>query len=142
MEAQMLLRDPDIFPSEQVLKEALGDDIYSILESFINTITNSEYGLTTEWRYYNDGKSWLCKVVYKKKTILWLSVWEGSFKVSFFFTEKHLEGIAALDIADSIKDEFAKTKPTGRLIPLIIDVKHNDQLQDIFTVIRFKKSLK
>ncbi|PKP08994.1 MAG: hypothetical protein CVU09_13085 [Bacteroidetes bacterium HGW-Bacteroidetes-4] len=37
-----------------------------------------------QWRYYNDGKAWLCKVSYKKKTVFWLSVWEAYFKVAFY----------------------------------------------------------
>ena len=98
----MALRDAEIFPSDRVLKDTLGD-VYDVLESFLATITNEAYLLSFEWRYYNDGKAWLCKVQHKKKTILWLSVWEGFFKVSFFFTEKHLEAIAALDISESIK---------------------------------------
>lgn len=142
MEAKILLKDPDIFPSETVLKEALGDNIYAVLKSFTETITSPDYGLIVDWRYYNDGKAWLSKTAFKKKTILWLSAWEGSFKTSFFFTEKHLEGIAALPIAEAIKDEFAAAKPVGRLIPLIINVTRQEQLDDLLTIIRFKKSLK
>lgn len=142
MKAQMLLRDSDVFPADEVLKDALGDTVYSVLRPFMDTITNQEYGLTFEWRYYNDGKAWLCKVVHKKKTVLWLSVWEGFFKVSFYFTERHLEGIAALDISETIKEEFAKAKPAGRLLPMIIDVSDKEQINDVLSVIRFKKSLK
>lgn len=142
MEPQMLLKDPGVFPSNDVLRETLGDSIYKVLESFIETITSEEYGLVPEWRFYNDGKAWLCKAVYKKKTVLWLSVWKGSFKVSFFFTEKHLEGIAALDISETIKEEFAKAKPTGRLIPMIFDIRGKEQLEDLLKVVRHKKSLK
>jgi len=142
MEPQMLLKDPEVFPSNEVLRETLGDDIYNVLESFIETITSEEYGLVPEWRFYNDGKAWLCKMVYKKKTILWLSVWEGLFKTSFFFIEKHLEGIAALEISETIKEEFAKAKPIGRLIPMIFDVCRKEQLDDLLTVVRHKKSLK
>lgn len=138
----MLLKDPGVFPSNEVLRESLGDDIYKVLESFVETITSEEYGLVPEWRFYNDGKAWLCKAVYKKKTVLWLSVWEGFFRVSFFFTEKHLEGITALEISETIKDEFAKAKPVGRLIPMIFDVCKKEQLDDLLTVVRHKKSLK
>jgi hypothetical protein len=141
MKPQMLLKDPGVSPSNEVLKEALGD-IYNVFESFVGTITSEEYGLAPEWRFYNDGKAWLCKTVYKKKTVLWLSVWEGFFKVSFFFTEKHLEGIAALDISEAIKEEFSKAKPMGRLIPMIFDVRKKGQLDDLLAVVRHKKSLK
>lgn len=142
MEAQMLLRNSEIFPSDKVLKDTLGDDVYSILESLLRTITSEEYGLTIEWRFYNDGKAWFGKVIHKKKTILWLSVWEGFFKTGFYFTEKHLEAIAALDISEKIKEEFCIMKPVGKLFPMIFNINSGNQLLDLLTVIRFKKSLK
>jgi hypothetical protein len=141
MEAQMALRNAEIFPSDKVLKDTLGD-VYDVLESFLATITNEAYLLSFEWRYYNDGKAWLCKVQHKKKTILWLSVWEGFFKVSFFFTEKHLEAIAALDISEAIKTELASAKPVGRLIPMIFNINNASQLEELLTVVHFKKTLK
>ncbi|MBK5722120.1 DUF3788 family protein [Dysgonomonas sp. Marseille-P4677] len=139
MEVQMLLRDPEIFPSNEVLRNALGNSVYNVLESFIETVTNEKYGLTIEWRFYNDGKAWLGKLVHKKKTILWLSVWNGFFKTSFFFTEKHLEAISALDISEKIKEEFCTAKSVGKLIPMLINVNESSQLTDIFTIILFKK---
>ena len=142
METQMLLRDPEIFPSGEVLNNVLGNTVYSVLETFLEKITGEEYALAPEWRFYNDGKAWFCKVIHKKKTILWLSVWDGYFKTSFFFTEKHIEGIAALSISETIKDEFAKAKPSGRLIPLIVNVNSEEQIGDLLTIVCFKKSLK
>lgn len=140
MEGKMLLRDPEQFPSNKVLKKVLGATVYSVMELFMETITEED--LTVEWRYYNDGKSWLGKVIYRKKTVLWLSVWEGFFKTSFYFTEKHLEDIAALNISEKIKEDFCKAKPVGRLIPMIIDVNDKEQLEDLLTIVRFKKKLK
>ena len=142
METQMLLRNPEIFPSDKVLKEALGKTAYDVLESFLGTITNEEYALNFEWRFYNDGKAWLGKVSYKKKTVFWLSVWDGFFKTSFYFTEKHLEAIADLDISESIKDNFAQTKAIGRLLPMLFELRSKEELNDLLTVVRFKKNLK
>ena len=141
METQ-LLRDPGIIPSAEVLKNGLGDSVYEVFESLMSTVTGTEYGLIYEWNYYNDGKVWLCKASHKKKTILWLSVWEGFFKTSFFFTEKHLEGIAALDIAEYIKEDFCKAKPVGKLLPMIFNIFQKEQLKDLLKVITFKKGLK
>ena len=70
METQILLRDPDIFPSEEVLRNALGETNYNLFQGFVQNITSPTSGLAMEWRYYNDGKAWLCKVVNKKKTVL------------------------------------------------------------------------
>ena len=141
MSSIMQLRDATIFPTNEVLKNVLGErfDVYSI---FLDTITVDQYNLTFEWRYYNDGKVWLAKVQFKKKTILWLSVWDGFFKTTFYFTEKHIEAIAGLNISEAIKVEFCKAKPVGRLIPLILEVRIMDQMDDLLTLVRFKKSLK
>ena len=63
-------------------------------------------------------------------------------KTSFYFTEKHLEAIAALDISERKKEEFAGMKPTGKLIPMTFDISEKEQLDELLTLVRFKKSLK
>ena len=142
MGTQILLRDPDIFPSEEVLRNALGETNYNLFQGFVQNITSPTSGLAMEWRYYNDGKAWLCKVVNKKKTVFWPSIWEHYFKTSFYFTEKHLESIDALSIADSLKQQLAQAKSIGKLIPLIIDVHNDEAMTDLLTLVHFKKSLK
>ena len=140
METQ-LLRDSGIFPSKEVLKGVLGD-VYPVLETLEAQVTQGEFALTLEWRYYNDGKSWLGKVCHKKKTVFWLSVWDGFFKTSFFFTEKHLESIAALDISEQIKKNFFSVKPIGKLLPMVININKQEQLTDLLKVIELKKKAK
>lgn len=142
MEERMLLREPDVFPSDEVLRRTLGDPVYRVLAFFLETITSEAYGLTVEWRFYNDGKAWLGKVRHKQKTVCWLSVWNGFFKTSFYFTAKHRERIASLHLAESVKEEFARTEPAGKLIPMIFDVDSPEQTDDLLTIVRFKKSLK
>jgi len=137
-----LLNNPDIIPSEDVLKNALGNNVHEVYDSYIGTITGVDYGLNYEWKYYNDGKSWLCKISHKKKTVHWLSVYEGCFKIAFYFTEKHLDGIAALDISEEIKEDFCNTKPVGRLLPMLFSISQKEQLNDLLKVVAFKKSLK
>ncbi len=140
METQ-LLKDQELFPSEEILKNELGR-IYPVYESLMKTITGVEYGLTSEWNYYKDGKSWLCKISSKKKTTLWLSVWNGYFQTGFYFTEKHLEGIATLDIDEKIKEDFYRMKPIGKLLPMVFKISEQGQLADLLKVIAFKKNLK
>ncbi len=136
---QQLLWEQDIFPTEEVLKQALGKS-FTAYEDFVTSLTND--GLTLEWSYYKDGKSWLCKVCQKKKTVLWLSVWNQFFKTTFFFTEKNSEDIVVLPIAEQIKDDFAASKRIGRLIPLIISITRQEQLKDVLAIVEYKKNLK
>lgn len=136
-----LLREQDIFPSEEKLKQSLGG-IYPVYESLMKTVTGAEYGLTAEWNYYKDGRSWLCKVCHKKKTVFWLSVWENWSQISLYFTEKHLKAIAALDIDEKIKEDFCRQKPVGKLLPMIFKITSEEQLGDLLKVINFKTALK
>ena len=140
METQ-LLREQEMFPSKEVLKEVLGK-VYDVLEELETRITKSDIALTLDWHYYNDGKSWLGKVCHKKKTVFWLSVWEGCFKTTFFFLDGHLEGIAALDISEQIKEDFLRTKNVGKLLPMIFAIDRQEQLADLLKVIEFKKKAK
>lgn len=141
MSVMMQLRDAAIYPTDEVLMDVLGD-AFKVYSFFIETISIDPLSLSAEWRYYNDGKAWLAKVQSKKKTILWLSVWDDLFKITFYFTEKNIEAIAGLNISEAIKVEFCKAKPVGRLIPLILEVREIDQMDDLLTLVRFKKSLK
>ena len=122
METQ-LLRDKAVPPGDEVLQNPL-----------YLALTDS---LQPEWRYYNDGKAWLCKVGNGRKTVFWFSVWEGFFRVSFFFLERHLEGLAALEIVHGMLE-----KSTGKLYPLIFEVRDERPLAEIRRVVGFKKKAK
>jgi hypothetical protein len=133
----IVLKDPAIYPDKSVLQKALAGS-YPAFEELIKIITEKEYGLIPEWRYYNDGKAWLCKVVQKKKTIFWLSVWEGYFRAAFYFTEKSGAAISSLDIDPDIKKSFSSAKPIGRLIPLAFTIRETNHLKDLLKVVTYK----
>ena len=122
----LLLKDQNVYPDKEVLEKALGNS-YQAYEELLKAVTAAEYGLVPEWRYYNDGKAWLCKVCHKKKTVFWLSVRDKSFRTAFYFTEKTGSGIALLDIDADIKKDFAGSKLTGKLIPLVIEIRSRKQ---------------
>lgn len=140
METQ-LLRDQQIFPTKEVLKNELGSS-YLAFEALTKKLIDANYGLTIQWRYYKDGKAWLCKVCHKKKTIFWLSVWDQYFKTTFYFTEKNGMGISELNIKEELKEIFHRSKPIGRLIPLTININNKGQIKDILPLVEYKKSLK
>ena len=132
-----LLKDPDVFPSVEMLEKVL-DKKYPVIREFINTVESEEINLTPNWRYYKDGKAWFCKITLKKKTVVWLSVWSDCFKVAFYFTEKSGGGIPGLRIDDSIKEFYLNHKPIGKLKPIVVEVRSKSQLVDINTLIKYK----
>jgi hypothetical protein len=137
METQ-LLREQEIFPSKEVLKEALGK-VYNVLEELETRLAQDEFALTFAWHYYRDSKAWLCKVSHKKKTVFWLSVWDGFFKISFFFLERHMKGISALKINEN---NFTIEKEWGKMIPLIFNINSKKQFSDLLKMVELKKKSK
>ena len=67
------LTDPQILPTNEVIAAALGET-FPVFDELIKTISTDPFNLEPNWHYYNDGKAWLCKVGYKKKTIFWLAL--------------------------------------------------------------------
>ncbi len=136
----LLLRDPGQTPDIRWFKEILSDQLFQTYELLQDIL--SEHGLSSEWRYYNDGKSWLCKVSRKKKTVFWLSLWEGYFQCGFYFTEKTSGGLMELELNETIRHAFLQQKPIGKLIPLILELKAKNDLGDLRRVAEYKMSLK
>lgn len=132
---EILLQEAAIFPSKQVLQSALGE-AYLALEALETQLTQPELALTFNWHYYKDSKARLCKVAHKKKTIFWLSVWKSYFKTSFFFLERHLEGIAALKLD---KNRYLQEKERGNMIPFIFTIRTTSQFPDLLKLVKFKK---
>ncbi|MFC2185733.1 DUF3788 family protein [Fulvivirgaceae bacterium LMO-SS25] len=136
---QQLLRNPEEEPTDKLFKGILDKPIYDILDKVNQNIAAA--GLTLNWRYYKDGKAWLGKVTYKKKTIVWLSVWKEYIKAGFYFTEKTRQGVMDLDFNDAIKSSFAGAKPIGKLIPLILAINDKERLRDFNIILNHKKNL-
>ena len=150
MNEQQLLRDPDIMPTNEVLTEALGAANNTYVE-FVKGLQS--FGIKAEWRYYNDGKAWLGKGLYKwtgarggqnEVTAFWLSIWNGFFKVTFYIPEKARSEALNLSINNETKKMIESAKQIGKLkfFPLIFDLRSDDRFDDIFTLIDFRKSLK
>ena len=116
-----ILKDPMVKPDNIVLEETLGKN-YQLYQEFIEKITAKK--LIPEWNYYNDGKTWLCKILNKKKNLCWLSVWDIGFKLTFYFTEKTIDGVYELEINNEIKKTAQEAKFIGKLLPIIILIKN------------------
>ena len=126
-------------PDDNVLETALGKK-YKIYQTFVDKI--NEINLALEWNYYKDGKNWLCKILNKKKNIAWLSVWDTGFKLTFYFSEKTIEGIYELGIDNQIKKATKEIKPVGKLRPLIIMIENSKIVKDAIEILKYKMQLK
>ena len=129
------LCDADLYPSDDILKKVLGKsyDVYSSLLELFTTIN-----MIYEWRYYRDGKAWLCKVQYKKRTIVWMSAWKGFIKATIYFPEKYVEDIYGLDLSQKAIEHIKNTGNTGKSKPCIFEMKSSSILKDFSKLMQFK----
>jgi hypothetical protein len=129
------LSDESVYPDETVLRGVLGRSYQAycaLLELF------DRHQMLYEWRYYRDGKSWLCKVQKKKRTIVWMSAWKGFMKAAIYIPERHLDRVYALPIHEETKDRIKTTKNVGKSRPCIFEIRDQRILKDMEVVIQFK----
>lgn len=132
-----LLRDQAEYPSDEVLARYLGKT-KAAWDTFTARLAADASDAKLEWRYYQDGKAWLGKLVRKKKTVCWVSIWDRAFRTTFYFTTKSGREIERLPIAQELKDAFRATS-SSKLRPITVEVSHRKDLGDLFTLIAYKK---
>ena len=138
---EKVLTDKNIFPTEEVIFSHIGKSkIY--WESIFEHIHVNHPDFSEEWRYYNDGKSWLLKVIKKKKTIFWLSIYKDLFRITFYFGDKAEALILESSISDRLKEEFKNGKRYGKIRGLTIAISSDEDIESVKSLINVKLSLK
>jgi GTP cyclohydrolase II len=123
--------------TEDVLQNFLGQ-VYEAWKALETELTQGEFALTYNWIYDHKTKLWLCKVVQGKTPVLYLWAAEGFFRAVFYFTEKQFEAISALDISERKKESLRRTKPVGKLLPVLIEIDSREQLPDFLKIVKIK----
>ncbi len=137
---QPVLTDKDQFPTEQIIYSHIGKSKALWLLLF-EAIHRDHPDFAEQWRYYQDGKSWLLKVSRKSKTIFWLSIVEGSFRTTFYFTEKAEQAIADSSLSAELKNQYKSGKRYGKLCGLTILYKNRRDVEYAKQLIAIKTSL-
>ena len=147
---EQLLRNPDIEPSNDVIANALGA-AYNAYVKFVNKLEKRDIQL--KWHYYNDGKAWLAKGLYKwtgarggqkETTVLWLSVWDGFFKITIYFPAKARADILSLPLDNEVKQMIAASQQMGKIKyhPIVFNLYSDEMFEAVFLLADFKKSIK
>ena len=148
--SEQLLRDPATEPTPNIIAGALGS-AGSAYMKFTELVKS--HAIQVDWRYYNDGKAWLGKSLYKwttsrgtpkEMTVFWLSIWDEFFKVGFMFPEKKREEVLNLPLSPETIRMIEAAEQLGKMkiFPISFDLCSDEQFDDIFTLIEFKKTIK
>lgn len=133
-----VLTDESVPPTAPLIEETLGVayPAWLRLEEELG-----DAGLVLEWVYYRDG-GWLCKALRGKKNLAWLAVWDDQATVTFYFSERHREGLTALEVPEQIRQQAATAQMIGRMLPLRLDIREPQDVDSALRILDFKKSAK
>lgn len=131
-----VLTNPDLAPDEAQVRAALGAafDAWQGLES---ALADPPFGLALSWHYFRDG-GWLRKAVRGKKNLAWLAVWKGYATVTFYFAARHRKDLVALAIPDVLRLQAAEAEMTGRMWPLVVEIRSRADVDAVLEVLRYK----
>lgn len=129
------LSDEQVYPSPQVLEHILGDSYPAYGELLA---LYDKHGLDYAWRYYKDGKAWLCKVQKKHTTVVWMSAWQGYMQATIYVPNQDIEDIYALNLHDATKAKIRNTKNVGQSKPCIFEIRARGILDDLEIVMQYK----
>lgn len=124
-------------PNDKMLAVELGET--KVYLDKIGSFIKDEYGdLTLEWKFYGQKSGWVLKMFNKKRNLLFVVPGKDYFKIAFTFGDKAVDEVIASGLPDFIKKEFlsAKKYSEGRTIQL--EVKTNEQCENILNLIRIK----
>jgi len=135
------LNNKDEFPDDEVLSRHLGA-AKRAWDSFLNLIKEDYPSFCGEWRYYNDGKSWLYKITKKKRTICWVSVRPKAFRTTCFFLDRAEDVIVASKLKKEYIDQFRQGKRYGKMRGVTVTIKKPADLNATKTLIDIKERVK
>lgn len=146
-----MLRQSTIDPAFDVIEKALKEANNAYMK-FIEKLEAHE--LQLEWNYNKVYKSWMAKGLYrwigvrggrKKRTIFWLSIWEGFFKVSIYMPEKAKEEVYSLSLNDKTKKIIQNSKLVGnkyKFFAIVFDLFSEEMYEEVFKILELRKRIK
>jgi hypothetical protein len=137
----MVLTDPDQHPTDEIIYSHLGK-IKPLWISLFKHIETKHPDFIQEWRYYRDGKSWLLKTTYKKKTIFWLSIVKGAFRTTFYFTDKAKGLLLSSNLSDDLKQQFTDNKSGGKIKGITVVHSKKQNIEDAKILMNIKLQVK
>lgn len=139
MEA-VILSDINVFPTDELIFSLIGEKKV-LWQELMKLISENYEGSAGEWNYYNDGKSWLFKMVMKKKTLFWIGLTEKTFRVTFWFSDKAENLINTSNLQENLKSEFATSKKYGAVRAVSIIMNEKSDVDNVITLTAIKKKV-
>lgn len=135
-----ILKDKEEFPTIENLANHLSEKDLLLYQQLLESI--HEYSFQEDWNYYNDGHNWLSKILFKKKNLGWISIWETGIKVTVYFGERVWPQLVANELFSKLEANEASIQKSGKLNAVLIPIQDEESLQVTVALINLKKTIK
>lgn len=136
-----VMTDESVIPTDDYIFSFIGEKKV-LWQNLFEQLSSGYEDMEGSWRFYNDGKRWLFKMVYKKKTIFWLGVFSGAFRITFYFGDKAQSHIDAADIPEAVNESFRSAKKYGAIRPVSFIMNNVEDIGNVLKMIEIKKKMK
>jgi hypothetical protein len=148
-ENNFALKDRSLTPTTEMLVQILGDS-YAAYEALQDALSDLE--MEQQWQWYSPYKAWFAKGTHfwttvkgtqKEKNLYWLYVYDGYFTVAIWFKEMNREAVAVANVSEKTRELIRNTSTMGKVptFPVVIEVTGTESLQDIYTLLDYKRRL-
>lgn len=136
----IVLTDRFTIPTDDLIFSIIGDKRV-FWQRIITYLRDNHTDITEVWRFYDDGKCWLFRTLKKKKTIFWIGILDGTFRVSFYLTDKATPLIVQSELPEKMKNEFLNTAG-NKFRSVTIKMNDADDAENVIKLIEIKLKLK
>ena len=129
--------DKSAIPSQDMVTAALADTapLWDDLQSYIK----ARYpDIAAEWKHYGKSAGWSCKLISKKRNLLFFVPRNGCFRVRIGFGERGAACVESSDLPEEIKEAYRTATPYVEGRSIDIDVSRREQLEAIKTLLEIK----
>ncbi len=133
----LVLTNKEQFPTEEVIFSHIGKS-KPLWTSWFEFLHMEHPDLSPQWRYYNDGKSWLMKMTRKAKTVFWLGVIKDSFRITCYFTDRATNDILSSSLSARRKQEYRQGKKFGKIRGITVTFRSTRDVKDAKALLSLK----
>jgi hypothetical protein len=137
----LVLTDKSVYPDDNLVFSIIGDNSIH-WKKFLGSVREVYPASEEVWKYYNDGKNWLFRVILKKKTLFWMAVHEDTFRVTFYFGDKAESLIEKSSLPGEIKDTFKNGTRYGKIRPISFKVTSQEDVNNALIIAEIKAVMK
>jgi hypothetical protein len=130
---EAILYDPSVYPTDDVIFSHIAENKVH-WQRFHTGVRQAYPGSEGIWRFYNDGKSWLFRFMLKKKTLCWIGLFENTFRITFYFSDKAQALIETGDLPETLKENFRNGKYYGKIKAITILVKAESDVDNALSL--------